>query len=331
MFVQTGSHRTNTTVAVYANCPKCTLSMYRVESSFMNPTLNKFRVSYPQGSLISDLLAIDHGQYIVRVSVEIDGVTRSTGLAAAQTVELAEDQARLRAITVLAVDRESSTDTETSPPHRHTQTSVAAAKIPSSPESIPNSASTFAAKRMVSTPEVEDTPSPSPIDTHPISAKPSPPPEPTEPLPETVEPPSPPETKPSPPPEPTVTFPETVEPPSLTEDVSASQTPLLKEETPTPVGVTQSSLEPESTPPPSPAPAQNEAEPDIQTQPTSETPIDFSEILARTNVELRRLGWTNQQGRDYLVETYGKRSRQLLTDEELLDFLHHLELEPTPD
>ncbi|EDX77187.1 hypothetical protein MC7420_324 [Coleofasciculus chthonoplastes PCC 7420] len=295
----------------------------------MNPTLNKFRVSYPQGSLISDLLAIDHGQYIVRVSVEIDGVTRSTGLAAAQTVELAEDQARQRAITVLAVDRESSTDTEISPPHRHTQTSVAAAEVPSSPESIPNSAPAFAAKRMVSTPEVEDTPSPTPIDTHPISAKPSPPPEPTEPLPETVEPSSPSKTKPSPPPEPTVTLPETVEPPSLTEDISGSETPLFKEETPSPVGVTQSSLEPESTPPP--PPAQKEAEPDIQTQSKSETPIDFSEIIARTNVELKRLGWTNQQGRDYLVETYGKRSRQLLTDEELLDFLHHLELEPTPD
>jgi len=294
----------------------------------MNPTLNKFRVSYPQGSLISDLLAIDHGQYIVRVSVEIDGVTRSTGLAAAQTVELAEDQARQRAITILAVDRESSTDTETSPPHSHTQTSVAAAKVSSSPESIPNSAPAFAAKSLESTPEVEDTPSRSPIDTHPISEKPSPPPEPTEPLPETVEPPSPPETKPNPTAEPTVTFPETVEPLS-TEDVSASQTPLFKEETPTPVGVTQSSLEPESTPPP--PPAQKEAEPDIQSQPKSETPIDFSEIIARTNVELKRLGWTNQQGRDYLVETYGKRSRQLLTDEELLDFLHHLELEPTPD
>ena len=295
----------------------------------MNPTLNKFRVSYPQGSLISDLLAIDHGQYIVRVSVEIDGVTRSTGLAAAQTVELAEDQARQRAITVLAVDRESSTDTETSLPHSHTQTSVAAAEVPSSPESIPNSAPAFAAKRMVSKPEGEDTPSPSPIDTHPISAKPSPPPEPTEPLPETVEPSSPSKTKPNPPPEPTVTLPETVEPLSLTEDVSTSETPLFKEETPTPVGVTQSSLEPESTPPP--PPAQKEAEPDIQTQPKSETPIDFSEIIARTNVELKRLGWTNQQGRDYLIETYGKRSRQLLTDEELLDFLHHLELEPTPD
>jgi len=60
------------------------------------------------------------------------------------------------------------------------------------------------------------------------------------------------------------------------------------------------------------------------------SPIDFSELIARTNVELKRLGWTNQQGRDYLIKTYGKRSRQLLTDEQLLDFLHYLESEPSP-
>jgi replicative superfamily II helicase len=66
-----------------------------------------------------------------------------------------------------------------------------------------------------------------------------------------------------------------------------------------------------------------------ETSPTA-SPIDFSDIIARTNTELKRLGWTNQQGRDYLVQTYGKRSRQLLTDGELLDFLHYLESEPSP-
>lgn len=299
----------------------------------MNPTLNTFRVAYPQGSLISDLLAIDHGQYIVRVSVEIDGVTRSTGLAAAQTVELAEDQARQRAITVLTVDQESSTDQVTSPPHHHAQTSVAAEpRIPSSPTptSSPNSTPAFTAKSLESTPEVKATPSSSPLDTQPLSTQPTPPPEPTEPLPETVEPPYPtekPEKKPSPAPEPTVTFPETMESLSGTEDVSASEPPLFQEQTPPP----ESSWESDAIPSPSPEAAKKEAEVDIQSQPKSDTPIDFSEILARTNVELRRLGWNNQQGRDYLIETYGKRSRQLLTDEELLDFLHHLELEPTPE
>jgi hypothetical protein len=73
--------------------------------------------------------------------------------------------------------------------------------------------------------------------------------------------------------------------------------------------------------------------PEVDTITTTapDTPVDFSDIIARTNVELKRLGWTTQQGKDYLLQTYGKRSRQLLTDGELLDFLHHLEAEPTPE
>jgi len=50
-----------------------------------------------------------------------------------------------------------------------------------------------------------------------------------------------------------------------------------------------------------------------------------SPICQRINAEMKRLGWTKKKGRVHLIETYGKRSRQLLTDEELLDFLHHLE------
>lgn len=53
--------------------------------------------------------------------------------------------------------------------------------------------------------------------------------------------------------------------------------------------------------------------------------LDTSDIIAKTNLELKRLAWTNQQGRDYLVQAYGKRSRQLLTDDELVDFLKRLQ------
>lgn len=58
---------------------------------------------------------------------------------------------------------------------------------------------------------------------------------------------------------------------------------------------------------------------------TSATPVDLSDVIAQTDVELARLGWTNMQGREYLEKTYGKRSRQQLTDEELLSFLLYLE------
>jgi hypothetical protein len=75
---------------------------------------------------------------------------------------------------------------------------------------------------------------------------------------------------------------------------------------------------------------QKELETDTNETSSTASPIDFTDLIARTNVELKRLGWTNQQGRDYLLQTYGKRSRQLLTDGELLDFLHRLESEPSP-
>jgi hypothetical protein len=58
-------------------------------------------------------------------------------------------------------------------------------------------------------------------------------------------------------------------------------------------------------------------------------PIDFSEVIAKSDMELKRLGWTSEQGRNYLLQTYGKRSRQLLSDEELIEFLQYLQSLPT--
>ncbi|MCC5624173.1 hypothetical protein LC574_23945, partial [Nostoc sp. CHAB 5715] len=65
--------------------------------------LAQFQSLYPKGSLISELLQIFQGKYIVRASVQIEGVTRATGMAAAETVEAAEDQARTRALIVLGI------------------------------------------------------------------------------------------------------------------------------------------------------------------------------------------------------------------------------------
>lgn len=58
---------------------------------------------------------------------------------------------------------------------------------------------------------------------------------------------------------------------------------------------------------------------------TSANPVDLSDVIAQTDVELTRLGWTSAQGREYLENAYGKRSRQQLTDEELMSFLLYLE------
>jgi len=64
---------------------------------------------------------------------------------------------------------------------------------------------------------------------------------------------------------------------------------------------------------------------------TPQTPVlEYRELIVRTDEELQRVGWTNIEGRDHLIATYKKRSRQLLTDAELLDFLRYLEKQPTP-
>ncbi|MGB5974200.1 MAG: hypothetical protein WBG38_12830 [Nodosilinea sp.] len=59
--------------------------------------------------------------------------------------------------------------------------------------------------------------------------------------------------------------------------------------------------------------------------------IDLSDIIAQTDVELQRLGWDVNKGREFLEKTYGKRSRHDLTDDELLEFLLYLETQSAPD
>ncbi|XTZ10921.1 MAG: hypothetical protein ACQZ3N_03380, partial [cyanobacterium endosymbiont of Rhopalodia yunnanensis] len=66
--------------------------------------LTKFRILYPQSGVISELVAIDHGKYIVRVLIKVGSTTSGAGLAGANTVEEAEDAARNRALELLKLD-----------------------------------------------------------------------------------------------------------------------------------------------------------------------------------------------------------------------------------
>ncbi|MHC5614097.1 MAG: hypothetical protein ACYTXA_24660 [Nostoc sp.] len=60
---------------------------------------------------------------------------------------------------------------------------------------------------------------------------------------------------------------------------------------------------------------------------------NFNELIAKTDAEMQRLGWTEAQGREHLMKCFGKRSRLLLTEEELDNFLLFLQLtdSPTPN
>lgn len=74
---------------------------------------------------------------------------------------------------------------------------------------------------------------------------------------------------------------------------------------------------PAPTPPPPPAP---------EPAPAPTPAVDLSDAIAQTDVLMKRLGWNKQQGVEYLQMAFGKRTRAQLTDDELLQFLQHLQM-----
>lgn len=57
--------------------------------------------------------------------------------------------------------------------------------------------------------------------------------------------------------------------------------------------------------------------------PTGE--VDFKTLIAQNSADIKFLGVTDEQARNMLVVRYGKRSRQLLSDGELLDFIAYID------
>lgn len=62
-------------------------------------------------------------------------------------------------------------------------------------------------------------------------------------------------------------------------------------------------------------------------RPTTEQPADNgkrAELMDKSAALLAELGWSGEDGKEYLKQAYNKRSRQLLTDSELEDFCQKL-------
>jgi hypothetical protein len=200
-----------------------------------NALITSLRQTYPKASLVSELLNIHDGLYLVRVSVTVDKLCLAQGLAAQATLEKAEDLATNRALEKLVLP-------SLPPPREPSPTpSVAAAPV-EEPEDAPTHSET---------PVVFTTLEPIPLASPPERA-------------------------------------------TLQRDQPAPEQDLHSLEA---MGV---------------------------------APIDLSDIIAQTDVELQRLGWGTHQGREFLERTYGKRSRHDLSDEELLEFLLYLETQPSP-
>ncbi|WP_414512835.1 hypothetical protein [Nostoc sp. PCC 9305] len=290
--------------------------------------LAQFQSLYPQGNLISELVQIFQGKYIVRASVQIEGVTRATGMAAAETVEAAEDQARTRALIVLGITNappESVALTSNPVPPAQLNPSLntkGGFSEPAAYSSAKNEDFVSSQWPVVSDKEISIPPSkernikpevvtssneqygysnaaPLTSDTYsqdlgqnfPMTAK------------QELE----------------------FDPPVENLEINFDNQP----ENQTFPAISANNVTPFT--PRSYSPQENAATPSVTGKRKKKAePVDLSDVIAKTDVELQRLGWTPEQGREHLIETYGKRGRTLLTEEELHGFLKYLQSQPDP-
>ncbi|ELS03642.1 hypothetical protein Xen7305DRAFT_00033660 [Xenococcus sp. PCC 7305] len=285
--------------------------------------LSKFRNLYPQGSILSELIDIDRGIYIVRVSIQIEDIILATGLAGADSVEKAEDHARIRALQTLTLEDghlslnlatradqgiKTFSPTTSSP----TASALIAAAPPEksssnnhhdseAPEQLSDRKGTNTSTTVSPQPEIVTAPEIATNRVSPPSIASSPVPKALshEPVMET-------KNIPEPEPEPILYAPEP--------EPAVSYAPELK----------GNSLEP----PLELVPTEEAYAPEPSTMPEPPAEFDFNQIRHKIDLEMKRLSWTKEQGRDYLLSTYGKRSRLHLTDDELLEFWHYLETLP---
>ena len=311
----------------------------------------EFRALYPAGQLICELLTVHHGKFVVRCLVQVDGKTLATGMSAAESVEGAEDLARLRSLAVLgfaapdrAIDRVA--PAPVAPVAAVPVSPPAAAPVPVQPTSVPLPVLEMPVSDKLQVPHQSNfVNSEAKLDEEPIAPVP-------EPLPPTVD-----------RAEATGFVPKQLdsdawlsssygEPIAELDVPTASQSQVLqgaaevRELQPIAVGIPSDAIEDNSD-----TIAQIEAilrrlkwtkkqETDClehnygkssQRELSSEQLVDFLEYLeiySRTTEEIKRLNWTPSQGKDYLKQGYGKEARHFLNQVELLDFLQYLESLP---
>jgi hypothetical protein len=245
-------------------------------------------------SIISELVEIFQGKYIVRVSLQIEGVTRATAMAGADTVEAAEDQARNRALMVLgitnttrenvavSVSREPVSPVTVNPPPKTTTVFN---------ESVPSTGDVARSQWSLDNNTKHDTYS------------------------QTLDP----------------SFSGTT---STEEKVDTSAPNLNLVSNPEPELQLLPEIPPSNVTPFTPRSYSSVEDTGLlsgigKTRRKSE-PVNLSDVIAQTDVQIERLGWTKEQGREHLKKTYGKLGRSLLSEEELLDFLNYLKAQPDP-
>jgi len=274
--------------------------------------LIEFRDRYPTASLISELLTLHQGLYVVRTLVQMDGVTLATGMAAEPTVEQAEDRARVRAIAILGTSPALSEAT----PSRN---------LSESPVTTPASAPAFNTLHLGQS-KTRARPTSTPISSPGLSESQLSPPSETAPAFPEIE-------KSGPSPDQWLSGHSTQSeftPQSLPETSGFPDSPTRADADP--FSEYKSPDEPKSGLQSDYGVPSSSPEPSAQTPPpmTQSGSVDLSDAIAQTTIEIKRLGWTNDQGRNHLKQNYGAPSRSLLSEDQLFDFLTYLKNQPSP-
>ncbi|MBD1813708.1 hypothetical protein NDA07_08405 [Microcoleus vaginatus DQ-U2] len=283
----------------------------------------EFRALYPAGQLICELLTVHHGKFVVRCLVQVDGKTLATAMSAAESVEDAEDRARLRAIAVLGF----------AAPDR----AIASVAAVPSPAAVPPVAAVPSPAAVPPPPAVSPVAAvpPPPPAAVPVPVGPTSVPLPVLEMPVADKLPIPQESNfvkkeaklnedpIAPVPEPLPPKVDRVEatgfvPKQLDSDAWLSSSygePLEELDVPTP---SQSE------------PLQGAAEvrglQPIAVGIPSDAIEDNSDTIAQIEAILRRLKWTKKQETDCLEQNFGKSSQRELSSEQLVDFLEYLEI-----
>ena len=302
--------------------------------------LAQLRLQYPQSCLISELLEIKHGKYIVRALVQVEGVSIATGLGSGETVEIAEDNARERVLAILDLEASLSTTAiapvvpatplvaaPVTPPQVETLLAAPVMTVIAPPIPTPLIAPPIV---VVANPVIQPivTETPAPVVTETLASEIKTPVDIIQPQPkieeeiiqEAV---FPQETSPQPP-IPTIEKTEKVEKTEKIVSLHIVPDTQPAETYPQPVVAGVPDLES----------SKFSAEKEEKKAKSKTSPVaipDIKDVMAKTEIEIRRLGWTTQQGRNFLLQRYGKRARTLLSDEELLDFLSYLEDQPVAE
>jgi hypothetical protein len=276
--------------------------------------LAQFQERYSQACLLSQLLTIYQGKFVVQVSVQIEGVVRATGMAAAETIELAEDQARARAIALVATQEttsvpEKSDFVDFTPPLTapgnsnlsNLESSTPTIASTDYPEINPENSTDYSSLTELNFEPVIDedfgiepkTPTTTNQVTTLSNVTPFVPPTFKDDLP--------------------LDFLPVTEPIDLSDTLIAIETQLrnLRWTAKQEHNYIQRIYKKES-------------RDLLSTQQLYEF-LNYLQVFAQTSKELERLGWDNQQGQDYLMENYNKKSRQYLSYQELNEFLQHLQ------